>query len=576
MGEPTAALLATELFTDYINEFTNSTEIKNLKKSPAFKTKTVLQQLTELAKRQLAYLTEIEKKKLYYFMLANAQANPVLVVKAPSDNTLQKQYLGYEWSGAKGSEGIQYNGGETVYDINTPMFDAHNSQNPDKINYYIAQNFMGLSVTIPAQLQPYISLAPLAELLDFSRRDFNKMINLTVKPTNQNFGKWPNVKIVDFVSLIESGNRPEGGVGQFASGVLSLGGEHIDADSGKIDISKPKYVPLEFFNTAKRGLLKENDILICKDGALTGKLAYLGVELNNYNAMINEHVFIVRCEKLTNQKYLFNYLFCNAGQELLKSNITGAAQGGLNSTNLKNIKIPLPPLEIQQLIVTECEVIDLVVTKAEAAIVSHKASKESLIENLLGKYPNKKISEVALINPSKTEIRHIAESTVISFVEMASVSEAGFIENTVNKPLKDLRKGSYTYFAENDIIIAKITPCMENGKCALAIGLSSGLAMGSSEFHVFRVNEAVLNQYLFALLNREAVRKAAEQNMTGSSGHRRVPANFYADYKIPIPPLTIQTQLAAEIALLEQQIATHQTTINQAANLKQAVMQKFL
>ena len=114
-------------------------------------------------------------------MLANAQANPVLVVKAPSDNTLQKQYLGYEWSGAKGSEGIQYNGGETVYDINTPMFDAHNSQNPDKINYYIAQNFMGLSVTIPAHLEPYISLVPLASLLDFSRKDFSKAINLTVK-----------------------------------------------------------------------------------------------------------------------------------------------------------------------------------------------------------------------------------------------------------------------------------------------------------------------------------------------------------------------------------------------------------
>ena len=181
LGAPTDALLATKLFTDYINEFTNSTEIKNLKKSPAFKTKAATQQAAELAKRQLAYLIDIEKQKLYYFMLANAQPNQVLVVKAPSDNNLQKQYLGYEWSGAKGSEGIKYNGGETVYDINTPMFDAHNSQNPDKINYHIAQNFMGLPVTIPAHLQPYISLAPLAELLDFSRRDFNKTISLSVK-----------------------------------------------------------------------------------------------------------------------------------------------------------------------------------------------------------------------------------------------------------------------------------------------------------------------------------------------------------------------------------------------------------
>ena len=280
----------------------------------------------------------------------------------------------------------------------------------------------------------------------------------------------------------------------------------------------------------------------------------------------------ITSEKVLN-KYLFEYFISLVN---LADIASVSNPPSISAENAYELKIPLPPLNIQQQIFTECEVIDQAVTKAEAAIASHKANKESLIENLLGKYPNKKIGEVALINPSKTEIKHIADSTIISFVEMASVSEAGFIENTFNKPLKELRKGSYTYFAEDDIIIAKITPCMENGKCALAIGLSNGLAMGSSEFHVFRVNEAVLNQYLFALLNREAVRKAAEQNMTGSSGHRRVQANFYADYKIPIPPLTIQTQLAAEIALLEQQIATHHTTINQAANLKQAVMQKFL
>ena len=91
-----------------------------------------------------------------------------------------------------------------------------------------------------------------------------------------------------------------------------------------------------------------------------------------------------------------------------------------------------------------------------------------------------------------------------------------------------MREASYTYFKENDIIIAKITPCMENGKCAFATDLTNGLAMGSSEFHVIRANEeVVLGKYIFALINRESVRKEAEKNMTGSSGHRRVPASFY-------------------------------------------------
>ncbi len=95
---------------------------------------------------------------------------------------------------------------------------------------------------------------------------------------------------------------------------------------------------------------------------------------------------------------------------------------------------------------------------------------------------------------------------MVSFVEMASVSNNGFIERKEDRELRTLRKGSYTYFADNDIIIAKITPCMENGKCALAKELTNAIAMGSSEFHVFRANDNVLSEYLFYQLNRESIR----------------------------------------------------------------------
>ena len=159
---------------------------------------------------------------------------------------------------------------------------------------------------------------------------------------------------------------------------------------------------------------------------------------------------------------------------------------------------------------------------------------------------------------------------------MASVSEKGFIADKIDKPLKDLKKGSYTYFAENDIIIAKITPCMENGKCAIAEGLTNGLAMGSSEFHVFRTKEDMNNKFLFALLNRESVRKEGEKNFTGSSGHRRVPPSFYENYKIPVPPFTEQTALVSAISVLEGRIVAAQSVIASAASLKAAVMRQYL
>ena len=110
----------------------------------------------------------------------------------------------------------------------------------------------------------------------------------------------------------------------------------------------------------------------------------------------------------------------------------------------------------------------------------------------------------------------------------------------------DKLSGSYTYFKEGDVVIAKITPCMENGKCALATGLSNGIGMGSSELHVFRAGEKVLNSYLFAYLNRSVVRKYAEYNMTGASGHRRVPIDFYEDLQIPVPDKKIQQKVVDE------------------------------
>jgi len=179
-----------------------------------------------------------------------------------------------------------------------------------------------------------------------------------------------------------------------------------------------------------------------------------------------------------------------------------------------------------------------------------KKVKIGLLENL-NKFEQVKLSTIVITNPSKNEISKVDENTIVSFVEMASVSNDGYIETKVDKPLKELKKGSFTYFGEDDIIIAKITPSMENGKCALAQNLTNNLGMGSSEFHVFRVTKLILSKYLFNILNTDNIRLEAEQQMTGASGHRRVPITFYENLKIPLPPLDIQQKIVDEIEVLE-------------------------
>ena len=199
-------------------------------------------------------------------------------------------------------------------------------------------------------------------------------------------------------------------------------------------------------------------------------------------------------------------------------------------------------------------------------VTFNKALRLNVSEKLIirSKYDLKQLSSVCAINVSKSEISTLPDDTLISFVEMASVSNEGYIENKVDRPLSEVRKGSYTYFADGDIIIAKITPCMENGKCALAENLTNGIGFGSSEFHVFRANLKIIdNRYLFKLLNTDQIRNAAIKAMTGASGHRRVPESFYSELQIPVPPLSIQQQIINECNKIDAEYESTRMSIEE-------------
>lgn len=186
------------------------------------------------------------------------------------------------------------------------------------------------------------------------------------------------------------------------------------------------------------------------------------------------------------------------------------------------------------------------------------------------KWDSHRLSSFCLTNPGKEVLSSLDDSFVMSFIEMSSVNNNGYIEHTEDKLLGELKHGSYTLFQEGDIIIAKITPCMENGKCAIARHLTNGMAMGSSEFHVIRTDQSkVVNEYLFCFLNRKIVRDLAEQNMTGTSGHRRVPIKWYEELEIPVPPIDIQKQIVEEIERVDNRVSIAKSSIdNKVSDIK--------
>ena len=142
------------------------------------------------------------------------------------------------------------------------------------------------------------------------------------------------------------------------------------------------------------------------------------------------------------------------------------------------------------------------------------------------------------LNPKRP--RDINDDLMVSFVPMPAVNEEGEIDCSDSRPYGEVRKG-FTYFAENDVIFAKITPCMENGKGAVARGLSNGIASGSTEFHVLRPIEGVSNPYwLYIITMFDSFRIGARKVMTGTGGQLRVPIAYLENYPISLPPIELQ------------------------------------
>jgi len=154
------------------------------------------------------------------------------------------------------------------------------------------------------------------------------------------------------------------------------------------------------------------------------------------------------------------------------------------------------------------------------------------------------ISKVADINPRLPKSFAQNGDQTVSFIPMAGVSENGHIIEVEEKSLQSVIKG-YRYFERGDVLVAKITPCMENGKAAYTDTLPNQIGFGSTEFHVLRPGSDVDGRYLFYMVWNPYFRFAGKRNMTGTAGQKRLPAIFLESFKIPLPPLPEQRRIAS-------------------------------
>ena len=162
-------------------------------------------------------------------------------------------------------------------------------------------------------------------------------------------------------------------------------------------------------------------------------------------------------------------------------------------------------------------------------------------------FPVVRIDEVCTINPRKSELADLRQDTMVSFVPMADLGENQMQFRPIQeKPLSDVL-GNYTYFADNDVLLARVTPCFENGKAGIARGLLNGIGFGSSEFVVLRCGQEILPAWTYLCITHPLFRSWGVRQMTGTGGLQRVPRSVIAEFQIPLPPLEVQRELVAEI-----------------------------
>ena len=541
-GEPSAELLASELFQDYKKDFDQSSDIKKLATQKFFKDYSPEQKNTELKKRFLAYLEKIEKDKLFYFVLAYTNPQQVLIVKSPSDNKEQKQFLGYEWSAAKGNEGIKLTTDAHGKHL-TPLYDPENRYNPNKINALIQETFSGNAVAIPDALQSMASTSHLVDLLDFARNNFDKHISLSVKKNVSIESKWELVKLENIMEIVRGASpRPidhyltngETGIAWIKIGDVSKGSKYITQTAEKITLE----------GAEKSRAVNEGDFV------LSNSMSFGRPYILKISGCIHDGwLLLSNFSKKINKDYLYEVLSYEATQLQFTESAAGGVVQNLNTGRVKSTRIPLPPLEIQIQIVLACEAIDAEVIAAQASMEQAKSQVKEKIEGWFNiNFSMEKIEKVFSLEYGKPlpEGKRVAGEYPV----MGSNGVSGYHNE---------------YLIEAPAIIVG-----RKGSAGKVVFIENNCYPIDTTFYVRPIKACVM-KYLYYVLSTLELEK-----MIKGIGVPGINRNDVYQRLIPFPDLTTQKQLISEIAVQESSITAAQKIIDEAASKKQAILKQYL
>lgn len=561
-GSLDSKLVELEAFKDYRNAFEQTSDYKKLKESKIYKESKDKQALED--KAFLAYAQAIEKDKLLYFSLSLNQE--VLIIKSPSDIKEQKKFLGYEWSNRKGDEGLK----ELHEPYLSPLFERGNPQNETKLNTLICKAFLKTLSDIPKDLQGYARKARLIDMMDFEKVEFNKAISLNPSNSMQSEMSNPfaNSKY-ELVRLVEIEN------------IKIQKGQNITqklAKIGNIKVVAGGKDYAYFHNDFNRN---ENTITISASGANAG-----------YVNFWKEKIFASDCTtiNLPNLKVIqFIYYVLKCNQKYIMSLARGAAQPHVYPKDIENIKIPLPPLEIQKQIVAECEKVEEQYNTLSLSIKEYQNlikamlqkcgiiedNQEYELNSILDKINNlckinldseflssfnKTIKEYALSNPifklsigKRVLNNELLENGQIPVYSANVLEVFGFVNKEI---LQDYDNDSVLWGIDGDWMVGFIP---KNKKF-----------YPTDHCGVLRVDDTKINAKYISFILNEAGKKQ------GFSRKLRASIDRIKALRVKLPSLEFQDQIADITDKIEKKINEYKIELDRLEEEKEKILQKYL
>lgn len=501
-------------------------------------------------KERINNILAIEQEKLFYFILTSPQK--VVLIKTGEKNK-EKKFLGYEFSNRRGSEGIHAIQRSKSIDDCTCLYDADSFDNPDKASTYINKAFNGeFDVELPENLKENISYQNLVDMLSFDRVDFEKKISPSAKKKIKYHEVWGTTKLTSLsdIAYIKKGTT--------ITEAKSIKGDVPVVAGGK----QPAY----YHNKSNR---EANIITISASGAYSGYVNYFDIPIfaSDCNTVVSKNEEDI-CTKL-----IFAYM--KSIQKIIYSLQKGQAQPHVYGEDLSNVKIPIPPKNVQKKIVTEIEALEQQEEQAIEEIEVLRDEIRDIISNASGKLTRleditNKIGSGATPRGGKGEY----QDRGISFIRSQNIYDYGFVEKGlafINEEQAEKLKN--VTIEKNDILFnitgASIARCciVENKYLPARV---------NQHVSIIRTSKKALPKFVQMVLVSTEYKEQLLQIGDGGTSRESITKSQLENFRIPLPNLEDQKKIMVKIEKIETKIVALEEQIALIPSKKDKVLKKYL